>query len=332
MNKTHRISIWVLPLLIAVITSILFIIPMLVIKIPEDIYGNWVVYFSLDGFIFLSCAIKFIELFIGERKENKLIAGAVSSYKTKGEFLYYKTKISSTNIFKYYQVKYSYQDQNGVNRRRVSFKTYSTKEIEYLESLGSFEILVNGKNAAIVEDLNETKIDMYFQNLSNNRFKNKTAVSVDTSTHQHKKPELPISANNKIIVFVVFANLVFCLGIVALGVYSLFTKEFVGGIATILFGSMAIYLISKFFLSTIIFNKKAQSKKAVLLNIEEKSIGQQTTRFIAVVNFENVNHKVNIIKPSWAHFLKDYIDKEIPIKVWKNKISIDYESFYSNNF
>lgn len=339
-SKKHRKPSWTLPLMIEAISLILFIAGISLFDVSKNISMGAIVFLGFSGLIFLLCSLESFRLLVGESKENRLIKGKIKGVKTTANFLYSKFKsetqvrTGSTNTLRqlntYYQIKYSYVDENGISRTKMSYKVYSPKEIIYLKSLGSFDILVRGKNAVIIEDLDDSTINNFNNNDNEKNYEKQNKINTFVVSQDSKKT-LPPFANNSTLIVSAICSALFCFAIIGLGIYWICNKELMGGIFAILFAFIPLYCLYNFVLPKIICDKKGMNNKAVLVNVITKPIvSRETTHYYAIINYQGKEHKINIFNAEWSIILKDYINKEIPIKIIKNYISIDYKSLYSD--
>lgn len=162
---------WTHLIMFIVVATVLGVAPLLFMDASEFIARNGFLgyfYFGFCIFIGGACLIEMVRLYIGERRENRLLRGDESATRTKATFLNSKfktsTEVNGRVTHSYHHVRYGYKDEYGNYVTRQSFKLYSPLEVEYLSSLGEFDVLMKGKVAVIVEDLDEQVIANYFNN------------------------------------------------------------------------------------------------------------------------------------------------------------------------
>ena len=260
--QKRRRPAWTLPLMIEAISLILFITGILVFDISNNLPIVAIVYLGFSGLIFLLSSIESFRLLIGEIKENRLIKGKIKSFKTTANFLYskfkseFQVKRRSTIIYlkTHHQIKYSYIDENGISRTKMSYKVYSPKEIMYLKKLKTFDVLVNGKNAVIIEDLNNSTIDNFYNNETSDKIQNNNITSSHAISQDSKKT-LPPFANNSTLIFSAICSVLFCFALIGLGIYFICNKKIIDGIVTILCSCTPLYCLYKFVLPKIICDK-----------------------------------------------------------------------------
>ena len=160
---------WTHLILFILVPAILGIIPLLVVDLEELFAVNGSLAYVYFGFVIFIGGISLIEmirLFIGERRENNLLDRRDGATRTKATFLasHYKTstQVNGRTTSVLHNVRFSYNDEKGRFVSRQSFKLYNPLEIQYLQDLVEFDILMKGNVAVIIEDLDPQVIADYY--------------------------------------------------------------------------------------------------------------------------------------------------------------------------
>lgn len=334
--KRHSKPSWTIPLIFSLAFLFFFIIGIWAFGSTKDFSTKPLIFLSFAAILFIVCLFATARMCIGETKENNLASGKEQGFKTTANFLRKILKVetrtrvgskySPEHISKYYQIKYTYLDENGISRTRTSYTIFSTREVYYLKDLGTFNIVAKGKNAAIIEDLSDETIDNFYHSHTPHTETQQTEPSI---TPQETSKPLPLPAKNNTLIIAAGLSLLLCIAVIGVGIYWLCNKEIIGGSFAIMFTCFPLYCVYKFILPQINCDKKGMSDVALLTHIST-SKRQQATHYYAIINYHGNEHKIHIFAPEWAVILQDYIDKEIPIKTLKDFISIDYRTLYSN--
>ena len=107
---------WTHLIIFIIVPAILGTIPLLVMDGREFLTRNGFMGYVFFGFCFFICGICLIEmvrLYIGERRENRLLSGDEGAIRTKAIFLNHKVKttthVNGRMTHSYHHIRYSYK-------------------------------------------------------------------------------------------------------------------------------------------------------------------------------------------------------------------------------
>lgn len=170
-NMKRRRPSWTHLIPFILVAGVLGLLPLAFISFENFVRMNGslgYIYFGFAGFIGGLCLLEAIRLYIGESRENRLLRGDDNATRAKATFLNSQfktsTNVNGRRVSSYHHVRYGYNDERGRFVSRTSFKLYNPLEIQYLQDLGEFDILMKGKVAVIVECLDEQVIADYYSN------------------------------------------------------------------------------------------------------------------------------------------------------------------------
>lgn len=270
-----------------------------------------------------------------------------------------------------YYVKYEYTDQYGNYHQYTTPNVYTYTEVAYLKNLGSFKILMHKNYSVIVEDLanidlskieipapvnpmfnavevpNNLKVDNNIldndPNINKEQLKSNKSLCVENqdsilnqlSEDNKTTKQLPFFAKSRNYFKSMLLDSIggFMFLIVGIFLVLKIPSQIIGYFALLIAIGFLIRNIA-FYIPKMICEKKGKLTTAKLINLDyrRRTINENAkVKLYAILNVNNETKRVRLIHSEWYNYLKVFLGKNIPVKVYRKTIVIDFNKIYSSN-
>lgn len=284
-------------------------------------------YVSFLAFLFILFTYGYIHDVINNRLNKKLFDNKLSM-KNKAKYMGCKYSNSTTQSINgvptrlnvKYKIRFSYTDENGVERRKTSSEEYTFNEVAYLKQKQEFDILSHKNRAIIVENL----VDIKSQNDAN--------IDIE---QKNTKTFLPSFArkNRWLLAFIFSLVMVAILEIAGIGMLSNSKGSNTSGMLCTIFGVILLGWSIYYYLPSILAEYKGKEMYGKLLKLEvdhRRNADHDTNRKYAVVELNGEIKNILLLYDEWYSILSGYIGKEIPLKVFRKTAVVDFQKMYSD--
>lgn len=280
----------------------------------------WVFFFALITYGCLHDVVNY--------KLNKKLLCSKTAIKNKAKYVGCKYSNSTsqningvpTRLNVKYKVKFSYIDENGIQRIKTSTEEYTFKEVAYLKYKREFDILSRKKRAVIVEDLTNIEIP--------------TNVNINIE-QKNSKTFLPSFArkNRWLLTLILSLVMVSILEVAGIGMLVNPAGSNISGIACIIIGFAFLGWSIYYSVPSILAEYKGKETYGKLLKLQvDHKIRRdhETNRKYAVIDLNGKVKNIYLLYDEWYSVLGEYVGKEIPLKVFKKTAVIDFQKIYSD--
>lgn len=283
------------------------------------------------GVIFALMLFKIIRAHYLTKKKTNALSDCTSSIKRVATYAGCEldNTISSsdngrlTSYTDYYNIIFTYSDEFGKIQTKKSAETFTLQQVTYLKTLKTFEITINKKDVFITENLNNIPSFTINPQPLNQQAQNTSS-------------QIPFFAKPNFYTKALFILLGFSLIPLVIGL--IFTSLF--SVASIILTCVTavIFIISLIsLLPYVICEHKGTPEIGQFLGFKINSrIGrspdndEKLFNTYAIVKFNNKEYKLLILNDEHYALLSNYVNKDIPIKVYKRTLTIDFAKIYSN--
>ena len=322
---------------LCVVTALL-VAPFIIIDDPAKFLEPLgIFYMAIGSFIFILLLGDFIYTCIHSVKYSRLAKGKVKGEKIKATYEGCKYKSSSTQTINgvptkanvLYQVRYSYINANGQTKYKTSVQTFTFEEIAYLKYKQTFDILVHKNDSYIIEDLTNTDIP------EDAKLQEDKPRLATTKEKLESSKFMPSFAKKNRWTLTLVGGIIMTAILEVAGIGMLLSNVTPDYTCYILIGLGALLLGYSIYTSVpnILCERKGQQATAKLLRLEvdhRRNSDHDSNRRYAVVEYNDEIKNVYLLYVEWYSILAEYIGKEIPVKVYKKTIAIDFQKMYSD--
>lgn len=255
---------------------------------------------------------------------------------------------SVTKTATFARIKYSHGSSSMVNGVPVSGRSYFTVYVRCTDMYGGSEVIqlsqkYSDLQVKYLRCIHEFPIKTYKKwalvaiDLSNPIVTDDMLLEAQKYQDETKEKDIPL-ANGTTTLFCAILAFIFALCALGAGIGGCITlidnNNIVGGVCNLVFCFVLAVFIAivgyQFMFKRWYAYRNGTPASGFLVDVTTRGSSRYTMMY-AVVNANDQTKKVFIESPELYMYLQSYVGKNIPIKIWKNTVAIDYKRLYSNS-